>query len=90
MGTYSANGYGLYDMAGNVCERVWDWYDGSWYGKFGATGGDTRGPDSGSLRVLRGSGWGYYAFYLRCSNRDSYVPTDASSYLGFRAALGQP
>ena len=48
------NGYGLYDMSGNVWEWCWDWYSNST-----PTGGqDPTGPaDSGSNRVLRGGSW---------------------------------
>jgi hypothetical protein len=52
-----ANGYGLYDMAGNVWEWVGDGYGDTWYGAGGAVQNDTRGPMAGSDRVLRGGGW---------------------------------
>ena len=57
VGSYPANGYGLYDMAGNVWEWCWDWFDEAWYRKSGATDPNTRGPDSGVDRVYRGGSW---------------------------------
>ncbi|MBF0497421.1 MAG: SUMF1/EgtB/PvdO family nonheme iron enzyme [Deltaproteobacteria bacterium] len=90
VGNYPANGYGLYDMAGNVWEWVWDWYDDDWYGQPGATGDDTRGPDSGSYRVQRGGGRNEIPFVLRRSCRGKREVSYSDIFLGFRAALGQP
>ena len=57
VGSYPPNGYGLFDMAGNVWEWAWDRWDSAWYGKPDATTSDTRGPTSGVGRVYRGGSW---------------------------------
>ena len=49
--TKAPNGYGLYDMSGNVDEWCWDWYDSI----SDSTAAD--GSPSGYARVLRGGGW---------------------------------
>jgi len=79
VGSFAPNGYELYDMAGNVWEWVWDWFDAEYYDNLPAT--DPRGPASGSYRVFRGGGWGSLAQYCQAAFR--YDGSD----LGFRLAL---
>jgi len=55
VGSYKPNGYGLYDMIGNVREWTNDWYDASYY--LFMPKGNPQGPESGRYRSVRGSGW---------------------------------
>ena len=89
VGYFFPNGYGLYDMAGNVCEWCWDWYGSTWYTDAGATQSDTRGPTSGTCRVLRGGGWASYARTSRSAYRYVYDPAYENNDLGgFRCVRG--
>jgi formylglycine-generating enzyme required for sulfatase activity len=88
VGSYGANGYGLYDMAGNVWEWTWDWY-----GEYAQTAQtDPRGPSLGSSRVIRGGSWDFNAVYCRVAIRNNGSPGGRIDINGFRSVLpsGQP
>jgi formylglycine-generating enzyme required for sulfatase activity len=76
------NGYGLYDMLGNVMEWCSDFYGGSYYGASPAA--DPTGPSSGQERVLRGGLWAYGAQYSRASNRTRVLANVRLNLFGFR------
>jgi formylglycine-generating enzyme required for sulfatase activity/uncharacterized caspase-like protein len=84
VGTKQPNGFGLYDMHGNVWEWCMDWYSENYY--FQSPSSDPPGPSTGSLRVVRGGSWIGPARDLRSARRYGSTPGIRRSYLGFRLA----
>jgi sulfatase modifying factor 1 len=85
VGSFAPNGYGLFDMAGNVIEMCWDIYDNYPEG----LQNDPRGPAStyGMRRVMRGGMWGDGgAWWCRVSYRDLFSPSEGNINRGFRLA----
>ena len=52
---YPANGYGLFDMTGNVWEWTNDWYERNYYSISPLK--NPKGPEEGAVKVFRGAGW---------------------------------
>lgn len=84
VGTLTPNPFGIYDLAGNVFERCWDWYEEKWYSDRRATEPDPRGPDQGEGRVVRGGSWHAPAKQARVACRWSGSTDKASDDRGFR------
>jgi formylglycine-generating enzyme required for sulfatase activity len=81
--TYPANGYGLFDMAGNVWEWVKDWYDPAYY--LSSPPRHPAGPREGTLRVIRGGSWLSADVRMLAVSHRHQVPPDTYSYgIGFR------
>ena len=89
VGSFPPNGYGLYDMTGNVWEWCWDRHDPGYYASHptNAWPADPRGPPSGTERVERGDSWENFVSFGRVAYRGSKTPDTFDTTLGFRAVL---
>jgi len=86
VGLKKPNGFGLYDMSGNVDEWVWDCFELNYYSSSPTV--DPRGPncdrDSGKYRLNRGGNCSFAARNARVSFRDLRTPNIKHLSLGFR------
>ncbi|MGW8813457.1 formylglycine-generating enzyme family protein [Gordonia terrae] len=85
--SYPPNGYGMWQMAGNVWEWCRDWFDDAYYRQSPSEA--PTGPDSGTQRVIRGGSYLCHDSYCnryRVSARSSNTPESTSGNIGFRCA----
>ena len=84
VGSFAPNGYGLYDMAGNVEEWCWDRCDDKIY-HTSPSSANPHGSSSGIYRAIRGGHWGAYPGPCGVANRNGSNPYETSTdSLGFR------
>lgn len=79
-GSFAPNGFGVYDMTGNVWEWCWDWYAATYYQK--QENNNPTGPVTGTTRVLRGGSWS--SDDTPITYRHNQAPTTKSFDIGFR------
>ncbi len=85
VGSFTPNGYGIYDMAGNVWEWCFDEYKADMYAtspKQNPRFGRTTAPNNENFRILRGGGWNGSSADIRVSDRWYHLTT--GSTVGFR------
>jgi len=85
VGSFAPNGYGLYDMAGNVFEWCWDEV-GLPYGQ--PTTNNPTGAVGSVSRVIRGGVFNGNASNSRCASRNGLNPNFAGGNYGFRCVIG--
>ena len=85
VGSYAPNGFGLYDVIGNVWEWVNDWYQPDYYSV--SPEKNPPGPEKGLYRVIRGGGWSDNDERILALHYRNFTNQDLpSATVGFRCA----
>jgi formylglycine-generating enzyme required for sulfatase activity len=84
-GVFPPNAFGICDVAGDLRQWCWDWYDPTYYAH--SPQADPKGPESGRARVVRGGAWFMNAAGCRVANRGSSEPACSVTAIGIRCAM---
>ena len=83
--SFEPNGYGLYNVSGNVWEWCSDWWSAEHHRD--GDGRDPQGPDGGEAKVVKGGSYLCHASYCnryRVSARTKNTPDSTTGHMGFR------
>lgn len=87
VGSFAPNGFGLYEMTGNVSERCWDWHSTTYFNSQPDT--DPRGPSTGDRKISRGGHYQVVTFNNNVAFRLEHIlPTHSTIRNGFRPVRG--